>query len=162
MTDSCRVNSGGFAYSSFISVNLNASEQMPSSLPIKIVSIAQFFDLLPENERIIVDLLRQIVRETLPADVKEKFAYNVPFYYGKKRICLIWPATIPRGGIRQGVLFGFCQGYRLNDEDHYLEHGTNKQVFYKIYTAPEQIDEPAIKKLVREALRVDGLPAKKI
>jgi hypothetical protein len=130
---------------------------MPSSLPVKIVSIAQFFDLLPESERIIVDILRQIVRETLPANIQEKIAYNVPCFYGKKRICLIWPATIPRGGISEGVLFGFFQGYRLIDEDRYLERGTNKQIFYKIYTAPEQIDEPAIKKLLREALRVDGL-----
>jgi hypothetical protein len=126
-------------------------------LPIKIASVAHLFELLPENERIIADVLRQIILETLPPACREKISYNVPSYFGKKRICLIWPASIPRGGIKNGVLLGFWYGNRLTDEDHYLERGTNKQVFYKIYTAPEEIDENAVKKLLREALRVDGL-----
>jgi len=128
-----------------------------SSLPAKIVSVTQLFDLLPENERIIADILRQIILETLPLSCKEKLAYNVPFFYGKKRICLIWPATIPRGGIKKGVLLGFCQGHKLQDPDHYLERGTNKQVFYKVYLSPDEIDEEAIKALLHDALRVDGL-----
>jgi len=126
----------------------------------KITSLLQLFDLLPENERIIVDVLRQIVIENLSADCKEKFAYNVPYFYGKKRICLIWPATIPGGGIKRGVLFGFCYGNKLNDVDNYLTHGTNKQVFYKIFYSPEEIDEAAIVKLLKEAVRVDSLIGK--
>lgn len=117
----------------------------------------QLFDLLPEKERIIADILRQIILETLPSNCKEKLAYNVPFFYGKKRICLIWPATIPRGGIKKGVLLGFCQGYRLQDPDHYLEKGTNKQVFYKVFISPEEINEQAIKKLLWDAVKVDGI-----
>ena len=123
---------------------------------VKIKSLLHLLELLPEEERITVDVLRQIILENLPAYCKEKISYNVPFFYGNKRICLIWPATIPRGGIRKGVLLGFWYGNRLNDEDDYLTHGTNKQIFYKIFESAEEIDEPAIAKLLKEAVKLDN------
>lgn len=118
-------------------------------------SLLQLFDVLPEDERIIVDVLRQVVIENLPSYCKEKLAYNVPFFYGKRGICIIWPATIPRGGIKKGVLLGFWHGHKLMDEEGYLTRGTNKQVYYRIYKSPEEIDPEAIKKLLQEAVRVD-------
>jgi hypothetical protein len=121
----------------------------------KITSLVQLFDRLPEGERIIVDVLRQIISENLPNYCKEKLAFNVPYFYGHKGICIIWPASIPRGGFKQGVLLGFWQGNKLKDEDHYLTHGTNKKVFYKIYKDVEEIDEPAIVKLLKEAVKID-------
>jgi len=123
----------------------------------KIRSLLHLFEILPENERIIVDVLRQIILENLPAYCREKISYNVPFFYGKKGICIIWPSTIPRGGIKEGVLLGFWYGNKLNDVDNYLTHGSNKQIFYKIFKSPEEIDEAAIVKLLQEALRIDGL-----
>ena len=123
----------------------------------KIRSLLHLFEILPENERIIVDVLRQIILENLPAYCKEKISYNVPFFYGKKGICIIWPSTIPRGGIKEGVLLGFWYGNKLNDVDNYLTHGSNKQIFYKIFKSPEEIDEAAIVKLLQDALRVDRL-----
>jgi len=130
---------------------------MKPSTSNKIKSLPDLFDLLPENEKIIVDVLRQIIIENLPADSREKMAYNVPYFYGKKGICIIWPATIPRGGIKIGVLLGFWQGNKLSDTDQYLTHGTNKKIFYKIFQSPDEIDEEAIKKLLREAVRIDGM-----
>lgn len=124
---------------------------------MRIRSILQLFEILPEEERIIVDVLRQIILENLPATCKEKISYNVPYFYGNKGICIIWPATIPRGGIKEGVLLGFWYGNRLIDEDNYLTHGTNKQIFYKIYKTAEEIDEKAIVKLLKEAIRIDSL-----
>ena len=128
-----------------------------SDSSLKIKSLLQLFEILPENERIIVDVLRQIILENLPDYCREKISYNVPFFYGKRGICIIWPSTIPRGGIREGVLLGFWYGNRLNDIDGYLTHGTNKQIFYKIFKSAEEIDEAAIVKLLKEALRVDEL-----
>ena len=122
---------------------------------IKINTLVQLFTMLPENERIIVDVLRQIVIENLPSYCKEKMSFNVPFVYGRRGICIIWPSTIPRGGITEGVLLGFWQGNKLNDVDHYLTRGTNKKVFYKVYRSPEEIDEAAIVKLLKEAVRID-------
>jgi len=123
---------------------------------MKIKNLLELFALLPEEERIIVDVLRQIIIEHLPEYCKEKISYNVPFFYGNKGICIIWPAAIPRGGIRKGVLLGFWYGNRLKDPDHFLSHGTNKQIFYKIYETAEEIDEKPIKKLLKEAVKLDS------
>lgn len=122
---------------------------------IKIRSILQLYDAIPEHERIIVDVLRQIIIEYLPANGKEKISYNVPFFYGNKGICIVWPAAIPRGGIKKGVLLGFWHGNKLADADNYLTHGTNKQIFYKIYYAVEDININAIVKLLKAAAALD-------
>jgi hypothetical protein len=121
----------------------------------KITAVPELAALLPPNERMCVDVLRQLMSENLPAYCKEKISYNVPFFYGNKGICIIWPATVPRGGIKTGVLLGFWYGCRLNDADNYLTHGTNKQVYYKIYQQPEEIDAKAILKLLKEAVDID-------
>ncbi len=122
---------------------------------MKIKSLLQLNDHLTANEQIILDVLRQIITENLPSYCKEKISYNVPYFYGNKGICIVWPASIPRGGIKEGVLFGLWQGYLLEDEDHYLTHGTNKKIFYKIFKSPDEIDEAAITKLLKEAINLD-------
>jgi hypothetical protein len=129
---------------------------------MKINNLVDLLSILPEEERITVDILRQIILETLPDHCKEKFSYNVPFFYGNKGICIIWPSGIPRGGIKKGVLLGFWYGNKLKDTDHFLTHGTNKQIFYKIYQAPGEIDEKPIKKLLMEAIRLDMTFKKKL
>ncbi len=130
---------------------------MRDNITPKFKSIVSLLEFLPIEERIIVDVLRQIVLENLPKHCKEKISYNVPFFYGKKGICIIWPSTIPRGGIRKGVLLGFWYGCKLKDEDNYLTHGTNKQIFYKIYKSVDEINEQAIVKLMKEAVKIDSL-----
>ncbi|MBK9719336.1 MAG: hypothetical protein IPO85_17835 [Saprospiraceae bacterium] len=52
-------------------------------------------------------------------------------------------------------MLGFCYGNRLHDKHQYLTHGTNKQVFYKIYKSAEEIDESAIQQLINEAIAID-------
>ncbi len=121
----------------------------------KIRSLVQLYELLPENERLIVDVLREQVKELLPLNGKEKISYNVPFFYANKSICLVWPSTVPRGGIREGVMLAFWYGNKLKDEDGYLTHGTNKQIFYKIFRHVDEIDISAITKLIREAVELD-------
>ena len=122
---------------------------------IKIQSYLHLLDQLPESERLTVEVLRQIILDHLPDYCKEKISYNVPYFYGKKGMVIIWPAAIPRGGIKSGVLLGFWQGYLLADGDSYLTHGTNKKIFYKIYQSVEDIDESAIVKLLQEAVELD-------
>jgi hypothetical protein len=123
---------------------------------VKINNLVELYSILPEDEKLIVDVLRQIIREALPDYCKEKISYNVPFFYGNKGICIVWPSTIPRGGIKKGVLLGFWYGNRLHDKDQFLTHGTNKQIFYKIYEAVAEVDERPIKKLLKEAVKLDG------
>jgi hypothetical protein len=122
---------------------------------MKIENLVEIYDILPEDEKIIVDVLRQIVIDTLPEYCKEKISYNVPFFYGNKGICIIWPSTVPRGGIKTGVLLGFWYGHKLNDRDCFLSHGTNKQIFYKIYQSSGEINEKPIKRLLKEAIKLD-------
>ncbi len=122
---------------------------------MKITSLVQLYEILPEEERLIVDVLRQIVEENLPDYCREKISFNVPYFYGKKGICIIWPSTVPRGGIKKGVLFGLWYGNRLQDVDRYLTQGTNKQIFYKIFQSADEINEKAIAKLLKEAVEVD-------
>lgn len=129
---------------------------MSREIPFRIRSLVQLFERLPEEQRIIVDVLRQIITENLPSYCKEKISYNVPFFYGNKGLCIVWPAAIPRGGIKEGVLLGFWYGNKLQDVDGYLTHGTNKQIFYKIYKTADEIDEDAIVKLLKEALELDA------
>ncbi len=122
---------------------------------IKIKSISHLYEVLPECERITVDVLRQIIIAHTPATCKEKISFNVPFFYGNRGICIVYPAFIPRGGIKKGVLLGFWHGCKLKDTDNYLTHGTNRKIFYKIYNSVEEINEKAIVKLLKEAVRLD-------
>jgi len=121
----------------------------------KIQNVAELMAFLTEEEAIILDVLRQILLENLPDYCREKISYNVPYFYGKRGICILWPASVPRGGVKEGVLLGFWYANRLKDEDAYLEKGTNKQIFYKIFKSVQEIDEKAIVKLLEEAVGVD-------
>lgn len=124
----------------------------------------ELYSLLTEEERIIVDVLRQLILEVLPPHCYEKLTNNVPYFFGNRRICLVWPASIKGGGIKKGVLFGFSYGNRINDTDGYLEHGTNKRIFYKIFTSVNEIKIRPIKKILKEAVALDATfsKAKKI
>jgi hypothetical protein len=119
-------------------------------------SLLELYDYLPENEVVMVDILRQILIHYLPDYCKEKLSFGVPYFYGKKGICIVWPASVKGGGIRNGVLLGFMYGYKLSDPDGYLTKGTNKKIYYKIFKSPEQIDELAISILLAEAIILDN------
>ncbi|MEP7268910.1 MAG: DUF1801 domain-containing protein [Saprospiraceae bacterium] len=121
----------------------------------KIKTLSELYDILPENELVITDILRQIIIENLPPYGKEKISYQVPFFYGNKGISIIWPATIPRGGIKEGVLLGFWYGNKLQSLQNYLIKGTNKQIFCKVIKHTEEIDEKIIKALLSDALQID-------
>ena len=128
-------------------------------------NLVELFSHLPEEEKIIVDVLRQIILSAYPDYIREKMSYNVPFLYANRGIAIIWPASVPRGGIKSGVLLGFWHGNKIKDVDNYLVHGTNKQVFYKIFQTAEEIDDKPILKLLNEAVNLDktfiGRPNKK-
>lgn len=119
-------------------------------------SLLQLMESLPDEQRIITDVLRQIIIQTLPAWCREKISYNVPFFYGNRSICLVWPAAVPRGGIKEGVMLAFWYGNKLEDKNGYLTSGTNKQIFYKIYTSAEEIDEAALVSILKEAAELDA------
>ncbi len=120
-------------------------------------SVEEFLDYLPDNERQIVDLLREVIQDCIP-ECREKLAYNVPYFYRHKRICFIWPASVPWGNVKQdGVLLGFCDGNLLHDEIGYLDKGNRKQVYTKTFFSPADIDIDLIKTYLFEAVELDEL-----
>jgi hypothetical protein len=99
--------------------------------PFQFNSFEDFLNHLPESEKILVLELQVLIEECLPA-VKRKLSYNVPFYSLKKRVCFIWPSSVPWGNVKlKGVQLGFCQGYLLQDPDAFLDRGARKQVYSK-------------------------------
>jgi hypothetical protein len=122
----------------------------------KINGFVHFWEQLPAYERTIVDILRQIVIENIPDTYKEKFAWNVPCYYGNRQVCIIWPAAVPRGGFKEGVLLGFSQGRELQNKNGYIKSGNNKKIYYRIIKSVEEINEKEIKLLLKEAIIIDN------
>lgn len=118
-------------------------------------SVEEFLDYLPDDERIIADYLRSIVLDCIP-DVREKLAYNVPYYYRHSRICFIWPSSVPWGNVPQyGVQLGFCNGNLLTDSDQYLEKGGRKKVYVKTFVSIEEIETDYLRAFLFEAIEVD-------
>lgn len=105
-------------------------------------SIVEFFDYLPENERIITNLLREIILDTLP-ESKEKLTYQVPFYKLNKNISFIWPASILWGKTKKytGVRMGFNYGNQLVKETDFLVLGERKFVAYKDFNILDEVLE---------------------
>lgn len=124
---------------------------------MKITRVEELIGKITEEEWLILDVLRGIIKDKLPDYCREKISYNVPYFYGNKGICIIWPASIPGGGIKEGVLLGFWQGNKLNDFDRYLERGTNRKIFYKIFKNVNEINIRAIDKLLEEAILIDKI-----
>lgn len=122
---------------------------------IKFDSVNDFFDFIPGNERAIAEVLREIIFECIPA-VEEKLSYNVPYYYGNRRICFIWPSSIPWGNVeKDGVLFGLCYGNLLTDDLNYLEKGQRKQVFAKTFLDVSDINEDLVRNYLFQAVDLD-------
>ena len=116
-------------------------------------TVEELLETLPPEERKLVEQLRAIVFACIP-DAAEKLSYNVPFYYRHTRICFIWPGSVPWGGIKEGVMLGFCKGNRLTDIG-YLDKGGRKSVFTKTFYTTKEINRETISQLLYEAVSID-------
>ncbi len=115
------------------------------------------FEQLPEEERLSAAILRTLILETLPG-IREKKSYGAPFYFGRKAICYLWPASITWGGKKQaaGVTLGFHQARELR-HDGFLEFGTRKQIGCHVFPSAMAIDVARVQDLLLQAGRADGL-----
>ncbi|MDO1445258.1 DUF1801 domain-containing protein [Rhodocytophaga aerolata] len=109
---------------------------------------------LPENEKKIILGLRNCILETAPM-LREKLSYGVPYYYRKSRVCFIWPASVPNGGLTEGVALGFCKGYLMSNEEGLLQSNGRKEVIAVHYVSISQINWPQVRQWIQEALIVD-------
>jgi len=116
-------------------------------------SVGEFLEYLPAEERVIVDVLRKLILDTLPG-IEERLSFNVPFYRMKKDICFIWPASILWGKKKtyEGVRLGFSYGHLLQDEMGYLDKGNRKQVSWRDFVHTQEIDQDLIRTYLYEAI----------
>ncbi|UII32916.1 DUF1801 domain-containing protein [Fulvivirga ulvae] len=117
-------------------------------------NIDDFLDYLPREELVIVEQLRTLIIETVP-EVKEKLAYNVPFYYRHYRLLYIWPAGVPWGGLKSGVSLGFCYGAQINDGG-YLNKQDKKQTASKNFKSVHEIDTFMLRDLICQSVEIDN------
>lgn len=115
------------------------------------ITIEEFISLLPNEEQKITIRLREIILDTNPA-FEEKFAYGVPYYYIKKRVCFVWPTTIPRSGFKSGVILGFCNGVILKKKFDIISSGSCKVVGWIQYQHIKEINPKLIKDILIEAV----------
>jgi hypothetical protein len=115
-------------------------------------NVDEFLEYLPEEERKIVDVLRQIIFSCIP-HATEKLNYNVPFYKVNRNICFLWPASVLWGNTKtyKGVRMGFTSGYLLSDPYNYLVKGNRKQVYMHDFNSVMEIDVAILRNLIFEA-----------
>lgn len=131
--------------------------------PFKFNSYDDFLDHLTQTEKQLVHAMDELVATCAP-QARRKLSYNVPFYSLNRRLCFIWPASVPWGKVPlQGVQFGFCEGHLLLDEEGFLDRGARKQVFSKTYFDLSAFleDEAMLRHFLFEAVEVDRRFAKK-
>jgi len=109
--------------------------------------LSQYPEPVPEHAL----QLRAIVLKQLPNIIEQLDipAKMVGYCYGQKyvdMICVIIPS-------KKGLKLGFAWGVDLPDPDHLLE-GTGKISRYVVIKSTQQIKSPAIKKLLKEALKL--------
>jgi len=123
--------------------------------PVKFRTIDEFLDFIPANELEIVQVLRNIILQNIPA-CTEKLAYNVPFFYRHSRICFVWPGSITWGNVKPDtVRLGFVHGSLMRDEINYLDKGDRKKVCFRDYTNIREIDPDVLKLYIFEAGEID-------
>lgn len=117
-------------------------------------NVSEFIDYLPDQERHLVLLLQDLIFETVP-DITEKLSYNVPYYFRNRRLCFIWPASVPWGRVElNGVMLGICQGHLLS-EHNYFELQGRRQVATRIYHQLTSDDRDWIRYYLTEAWEID-------
>jgi hypothetical protein len=117
---------------------------------IKFKSVNDFLESLPDHELELVEILRDLILESIP-DCKEKLAYNVPFYYRHSRVVFIWPASVPWGSIEIGVALGFCKGTQLFN----LDTEEKRSIGRKVFMSTKDININEIRQLLYEAVLLD-------
>jgi len=106
---------------------------------IQFRTLDDFYEYISGEEKSIVLSLREIILEAIP-ECREKLAYNVPFFYRKKRLAYIWPASVPWGGLNEGVSIGFTKGHLMDDPEELLNGKDKKEIRTLHYTRLSEIN----------------------
>jgi Domain of unknown function (DU1801) len=117
--------------------------------------IEEFLSNLPRNEQLVSRRLRSIILECDPR-LDERLSYGVPYFFRRRRVCFIWPASAPYGTKDGKVSLGFCYGCLMSDGQGLLKMEGRTQVSIARFAHVAEINERTITELVLEALLVDG------
>jgi hypothetical protein len=118
-----------------------------------------FLAAFDDEIRALADRLRAVVRRAVPAAVERVrpgwrlIGYDVPAAGRKAYFAYVAPEPIH-------VHLGFEHGVLMADPDRMLEgaHLNLRQVRYVTYRPGDEVPEPALERLAREAARVAALP----
>ena len=123
-------------------------------------TIDQLLDFLPNDELLILETLRELIFNTIPF-VKEKLSFNVPFYFLKRNVCFLWPASVLWGKKKtcEGVRLGFAKGYLMSDPEGILEKGTRKQIYWVDFSNKSAVNVALIRQYLLEAVSLDTVPS---
>jgi hypothetical protein len=113
-------------------------------------AVSLFISEQPESHRRMLLRLRQMLLAAGPHHLEERLSYNIPFYYYYGRLCYLNPH-------RSGVDLGFCRGSKLSNEQGLLGEKGRVAVRSITYRTEAEIDEPALREMVQEALLLNEL-----
>ncbi len=118
--------------------------------------IDELLDFLPKDELLILETLRELIFDTIPF-VKEKLSFNVPYYFLKRNVCFLWPASVLWGKKKTygGVRLGFAKGYLMSDPEGILEKGPRKQIYWVDFSNKSAVDVALIRQYLLEAVSLD-------
>jgi hypothetical protein len=115
--------------------------------PVEIFILEQ-----PENLRPILKKLRSLILSASPF-LEEKLVYNIPFFYGLKRIFYL-------NSQKNWVDLGFCEGYLL-EENPVLQTKNRTQVKTIRFYSLAEINEDDVLPIIHEAIIIDQVRNKK-
>lgn len=110
------------------------------------IEVENWISAAPPNQQVQLRRLRSIILELAP-DSDEAIKWNQPCYTQRHLFCYLQRA-------KKHVTMGFQNGARLNDPSSLLS-GDGKLMRHINFAADAEIEEIAIKALIRDALRVD-------
>ncbi len=114
-----------------------------------------FLDDLTPEERTICMYLKDLLQENFP-ELRVTWAYGVPYFNRKKRICFFYPASLPYSGITEGVNLGLVKGYLLSNDQQLIHMGQRKEVGYIQIQHPNQIPADTLLEILHEAILLDN------
>lgn len=120
---------------------------------LRFATAQELLDFLPEDERLLMELLREFIISEAP-ELKERLSFNILAYKLRRDVCFIWPASVLWGGKKtyDGVRFGFSHGNLLSDPSHYLDRSGRKQVYWRDLQRLTVTDERMLRQLLQEAV----------
>jgi hypothetical protein len=88
-------------------------------------------------------------------EMRETWAYGAPYYALKKRICFLYPASLPYSGLKNGVKLGLVQGHRLSNQNGLLDMGERKEVAYIYLSTLGDVLREETLEILHEAVILD-------